>query len=467
MFVRKKYKELISNTLIFAIGSLGSKLITFFLVPLYTNYLTTEQFGTADFVISCSNLLLPIISLVIQDAVLRFGLSKEADHNKIAKNSILIFLLGSVVTVGFTPVLNFYEPLSEWKWYFCAYIISCNAANIMYSFAKALDKNKLYTVCSIIHAATLAVVNVLLLVIVPFGVGGYLFANILANCIPAVTIFFATHVLRRIFAVKCDWGLMKEMLIYSVPLIANNLSWWLLNSSNRIVIEHYLSVSEVGLFAAASKIPSLLSIVTSIFSSAWNISSIKEYEGERSGSFYSNVFNLFSMVLFIGGSFIILILKPLMSVYVGAEFFKAWVYVPLLIYGIVFYSFSSYFGTIYGAVKKNLPVTVTTIIAAVVNVILSIVLIPQIGVFGGVVATMVGYLLVGGIRMIHSRKYIKVDFNYLTFGLSSIVLLFQVVVVSIDVYVYTVSVVSVALLLIINFHEIKNICRAILRHRSK
>lgn len=464
---KNKYKELLSNTFIFALGSFGSKLITFFLVPLYTNVLTTEQYGTADFVISCSNLIVPLVSLVIQDSVLRFGLSKEADRNKIAKNSMLILLLGSLITVLFVPIVNFYEPLSKWKWYFCAYIISCNAANIMYSFAKAINKNKLYAISSLIHALTLAIVNILLLVVFPCGVIGYLVANILSNCIPALTIFFATRIPWRISTVKYDPRLMKEMLAYSIPLIANNLSWWLLNSSNRVLIEHYLSTSEVGLFSAASKIPSLLSIITSIFSSAWSISSIKEYEGERNGSFYSTVFNMFSMVLFIGGSFIILILKPLMSVYVGDDFFQAWVYVPLLIYGIVFYSFSSYFGTIYGAVKKNLPVTVTTIIAAVVNIILSIVLIPRIGVFGGVVATMVGYLLVGGIRMIHSRKYIKVDFNYWTFGLNSIILLIQVVVVSMNVYVYTVSVVSVVLLVIINFREIKNIYCAIIRQRSK
>ena len=223
----------------------------------------------------------------------------------------------------------------------------------------------------------------------------------------------------------------------------------------------------MGLFSAASKIPSLLSIVTSIFSSAWSISSIKEYEGERSGSFYSNVFNIFSMVLFIGGACLLLILKPFMSIYVGADFFRSWVYVPLLIYGIVFYSFSSYFGTIYGAVKKNFAVTITTVIAAVVNVVLSIVLIPRIGVFGGVIATMVGYVLIGVIRMIHSRKYIKVDFNYLTFILNSVILLIQVIFVSMEVYVYAVSVVGIALLLLINFREIKNICRTIFRQRAK
>ena len=259
------YLVLIKNTLIFAIGSFGSKLITFFLVPLYTNYMTTDQFGTADFVISCSNLLLPIISLVIQDSVLRFGLSKDADHNKIAKDVMVVFLGGTVFTFLTIPLINLYGPLSEWRWYFCAYVIATNAANIMYSYAKSIDKNKLYAISSLLNALILATVNILLLTVFSCGIDGYLLANILANAIPAIMIFFATGMPKRIRKAQIDWQLLKSMLAYSIPLIANNLSWWVLNSSNRIVIEHFLSASDVGLFTAASKIPSLLSIVTTIF----------------------------------------------------------------------------------------------------------------------------------------------------------------------------------------------------------
>lgn len=462
-----KYKDLVSNTLIFAIGSFGSKLIAFFLVPLYTNYMTTDQFGIADFVISCSNLLLPIISLVIQDSVLRFGLSKDADHNKIAKNVTVVFIGGTVFTFLTIPLINLYGPLSEWRWYFCAYVIATNAANIMYSYAKSIDKNKLYAISSLLNALILATVNILLLTVFSCGIGGYLLANILANAIPAIMIFFATGMPKRIKKAKIDWQLLKSMLAYSIPLIANNLSWWVLNSSNRIVIEHFLSASDVGLFTAASKIPSLLSIVTTIFSSAWSISSVKEYESDCSKQFFTNVFNAFSIVMFIGASFIILVIKPFMSIYVGADFFSSWILVPLLVYGIVLYSFSTFFGAIYGMVKKNIAVTVTTIIAAIVNLLLSIVLIPQIGLFGAAIATMAGYFAIGIIRMIHSRKYLKFDYNKFTFFVSMIILLAQVIMVSFEIHVYLVSACALALLLIVNLKEIKAVCSMILKTLKK
>ena len=143
------------------------------------------------------------------------------------------------------------------------------------------------------------------------------------------------------------------MIKYSAPLIANNLSWWILSSSDKVMIEFFIK-DDLGLYTAASKIPALLSIVTTIFASAWTISSIKEYDddGEKDKSFYSNVFKFFSLLMFSVALAILLVLKPFMSIYVGKEFFESWVFVPFLILGTVFYSFGSFFGAIFGALKR-------------------------------------------------------------------------------------------------------------------
>ena len=171
--------------------------------------------------------------------------------------------------------------------------------------------------------------------------------------------------------------------------------------------------------------------------------------------------------MFIGASFIILIIKPFMSIYVGDDFFSSWTLVPLLVYGIVLYSFSTFFGAIYGMVKKNIAVTVTTIIAAIVNLLLSVVLIPRIGLFGAAIATMAGYFAIGIIRMIHSRKYLKFDYNKFTFFVSMIILLAQVIMVSFEIHVYLVSACALALLLIVNLKEIKAVCSMILKTLKK
>ena len=111
-----KYKRLVTDTIVFALGNLGSKVILFFMVPLYTNYLSTEEYGTSDLVFTVAQLLVPFVSLVIFDAVLRFGLSKNANKKNVLKSSFLVVLIGSIVTIVVTPAFRLYGPLSDWRW---------------------------------------------------------------------------------------------------------------------------------------------------------------------------------------------------------------------------------------------------------------------------------------------------------------------------------------------------------------
>lgn len=452
-----KYKTLFSDTLVFALGSFGSKIITFLLVPLYTNVLSTEQYGIADLVATCANFIVPIISLVIQDAVLRFGLSRKNDQGSVLKCAAIVFFLGSVVAFLLTPVAGLYGAVSEWKYYLLTISITNMASNIMYSYAKACEKNKLYAISSIVQTAILATVNILLLVVFPCGIRGYLLANIIAHIAAVIVMLVATKGIRDILSAPFDGQLMKQMVLYSLPLIANNLSWWVLNSSDRVMIEYYCSSSDLGLYTAASKIPALLSVITAIFSQAWTISAIKEYDSDKDKQFYSNVFQIFSLAMFLGASLIILVAKPFMHIYVGDEFFDAWVMVPLLISGAIYYAFSAFFGAIYGALKKNIRVALTTALAAIINIAINFFLLSKIGVIAAALSTMIGYLVIGVYRMLDIQKYFRFKINYIRYFVNSIIVIAQTVLVTLDFYVYVSSAIAIVLLLIVNKSDITSL----------
>ena len=118
-----KYLNLIKDTLIFAVGTVGSKLILFVLVPLYTNYLTPGEYGIADFVFTLSQLMLPFLCLGIYHAVIRFGLSKAENADEVLMGGLVIALIGTVATISITPLVGLYKSISEWKWYFSSYVI--------------------------------------------------------------------------------------------------------------------------------------------------------------------------------------------------------------------------------------------------------------------------------------------------------------------------------------------------------
>jgi O-antigen/teichoic acid export membrane protein len=461
---KNKYKKLISNTFVFTIGSVGSKLITFFLVPLHTNVLTKGEYGLADLVNSISNVIVPFLGLVIQDAILRFALSKSSNKGSVIKVAFILFLPGMLLCFCLIPIFDLYPPVSGWGFYIAALSFSSMLYNISFTYAKAKEKNILYSVASILSTLIIASTNILLLVCFNEGVRGYLVANILGLFIPSMVVILATHSLKDAFLAPFDKRLMKEMVLYSLPLIANNLSWWILSSSDKVMIEYFLSTGDLGLYTAASKVPALLTVITTIFASAWTISSIKEYDEGKDKVFFSNVFKYYSLLLFLASLVIIFILKPFMQIYVGADFYDSWRLVPFLIIGAVFYSFGSFFGAIFGALKKNSVCTITTIIAGFINIVVNLVLIPRIGLIAASLSTGISYIAIGVIRMFFSRRYFRFDIDFLRFGINSSVLILCTLFVFLDIlniYIYLLSSLGLLFLILFNFQDLLGLFRFI------
>ena len=99
MTAESKYKKLVKNSVVFFIGNLGSKVITFLIVPFYTYYLTTAEYGTADLVTTTVNLLVPFAMVGMNEAVLRFTVSKEVEFASCCYRW-LAYLLATVPVVS-------------------------------------------------------------------------------------------------------------------------------------------------------------------------------------------------------------------------------------------------------------------------------------------------------------------------------------------------------------------------------
>lgn len=454
--MNSNYKKLFFNIVIFAIGSFGSKFISFFLVPLYTTYLSTAEFGISDLVVNLSNLIVPIISLTIQDSVLRFGLSANSDKKAICRNALVVFLFGACFSVAITPLFGFYKAIKEWRWYLAVNIISTNLINILTSYSKVKEKNKLYAFSSILQALMLALLNVLFLIVNDFGIRGYLLANIISNVAVAIFLLIFTGAIKDVCSGKTNYKLLKDMVLFSLPLIANNLSWWILNSSDKVMIEALIGDDALGVYSASSKIPNLLSIVTSVFSSAWTISSVKEYEENNDSGFYANVFRCFTTALFLGGCILIMISKDFSRIYVGKDFFDSWKYVPFLVVGIVFYSISAFYGSIYGTVKKNWPTTASTLVAAIVNISINFLFLKHYGIVVAAISTLVGYFVICIYRMFDSRKYLSFKINYASFFFCSFVLLAESILIHLAYNPYIVGIISLLVITLLCFDAIKD-----------
>ncbi len=465
--MKKKYRELTGNTIIFAIGVFGSKIILFFMVPLYTNILSTSEYGTADLIQTLSSLFVPVFSIMIQDAVLRFGLSEQICKKAVLKNSLYVTCIGSFVALTIIPLFRFYNPVKEWTLFLYGILITNMLSNVLYSYVKVINKNKLYSICGVLSTFILAALNVIFLLIFDMGINGYLLSIIISQIFSCVFLFLGADLIHELDKKSLDKKLMKDMIIYSLPLIANNLSWWILNSSDKLMVEYFCGVNDLGLYTAATKIPALISVINSVFLQAWTISSIKDYEQDKDKSFFEDIFSLYSLVMIGATSFVLLIVKYLMYVYVGVDYQDSWRLVPFLLFGAVFYGYSLFFGTIYSAAKKNIYIALSTAVSALLNIFINLVLLTRIGVIAASISTAFSYVVVGIYRMIDSRRFLKFKIGVGKFTVNSILLFVQVVLITIDRNSFICSLIILGVLGIINREQIIKLPRYVLNRFTK
>lgn len=394
-----KEKRLVHNTIIFTIGSLGSKFIQFLLVPLYTYTLTASQFGITEILLTAVNLLIPVFSISIADGLLRFGLDKTLRRENVLKSAFIISILGTILSIISIPIFSLYPTLSEWMIYF---IIILNLRMYRDVFAiqlKVEGKNTLFACDSMIYTFVLSLASIVFLVPFSLGISGYFFAYIVSNGISIFFILFFGGVWKSFTSGRFEKQLMIQLLKYSAPMILNGIAWWITNASDRFMLQWFMDDRAVGLYGVVAKLPLLIGTFTGVFNQAWIISAVEEFEEENEEWFYQKVFHQYYAALFLSVSVFLLLLQPFMKVYVSPSFYEAWQYAPFLLLSSVVSGIAAFMTGFYVAQKKNLNIIYTTIAGAFANILLNAMFIPMLGVLGASIATFLSWFVIAIYRM--------------------------------------------------------------------
>lgn len=460
-----KYKKLVSNSFLFAIGNLGSKMINFILLPLYTYTLTTQQYGTADLIQTTVSLFLPVISLNIFDGVLRFVMDRNENPKKVLNVGSFITLISSVICL----ILAFIGHLLgiRYSFYVVGILIVNSIQSLFSQYLKGIGKVKLFALNGILTSIFTATLNVILLVGLRMGLIGYLLAIMIGQLLSDLYLFFAGKLYRTISFSRPDKTLSLRMLTYSTPLIPNSIAWWTTNTVSRYFVAYFIGAAANGIFAVSNKIPSLLSVLNSIFFQSWQLSAIEEFKSKDNKTFFTNIFKMYSQLLFLGTSGILLILKPLLSLIVSDSFYVAWKYVPFLLLSVVYSGFSSFLGQYYIAAKKTAGVFSTTIYSAVINVVFNFLLIPHFKLFGAAISSMLSYLALWIIRNHDTQKFLKSKIDLKNILLNHLVITSQIFFLFFPIgniiYTYVIESVMVVLSFIINRSLLKTILSGLLK----
>lgn len=429
-----KYKYLLLNTVLFAFSGILVKLIAFFMLPLYTGVLSTEDYGVAEVLHTTVTLLMPIFTLSVSEAVLRFMFSADSDKQSLFSSALSVVLIGSVLLLALYPIVcRVYAPISEYYSYFILLYVFTALENMLFRFAKGMEKVKTCAMNAVVISCVTVASNLILLLGFGWRVRGYITSMIMAMVASCTFLSISCRVWRYFDWKKIEKETIKEMCIYSIPFIPSAIAWWANSAADKYAIALLLGAGATGLYSAAAKMPSMVSVITSIFTQAWQISGVKEYGSSEYESFFTTVYNHYNALMVIAVS-VLIPLSPFFAKFLFAgEFYEAWRFVPILFISAIFNGLSGVLASVFYAVKKTKILMVSTIAGAGVNILLNFVLIQAIGIQGAAIATAFGFICVWFVRFWTTKKYITIQINkpktvllYVLLGVQAAVLILEV-----------------------------------------
>ena len=409
----KRFKKLFSDTAVLGLGTFGSKLLVFLLMPLYTTWLSTSEYGAAELITSTANLLIPLACVGIANGIFRFAAERESDQRAVFSTSIALLGIGSGAFLALSPLLLLFDYFAASAWLIVLYVLSANLQSVAAQYVRAIDRTMLFSLQGILNTLLTVACNILFLVAFDMGVTGYVLSVIVGNLATTVFLVVAAK-LWRVFSLRAiDRRLMRELLVFSLPMVPTTVCWLITDLSDRYMVTYFCGEAVNGVYSAAYKIPTVINLISGIFMQAWQFSAVAQAsDDEGCKKFYSDVFRGFLSVILIGAAGLILFSRELTAILLNSAYADAARYMPTLISAAALEAVVAFLATVYMVRKKTMHSFLTAILGTGLNVALNLCLIPVWGALGAAIATLIGYgavliaRLIDAPRMIRFRLYL-------------------------------------------------------------
>lgn len=467
---KNRSERLVKNTAILTFGKICTRGIMFIMTPLFTRWLSQADYGTFDLIVTYVSFLMPIITLECAEAMFRYLLNanKENEKKNIITDAIIINLIGFVICIIFTVIIAvFFEQIRNLAGYFIILLIAETINNLMGWILRGLKMIKVYTIANILYVVVMVISVTILVRVMNLGLIGIILGYSIGYIVSAIFMMIRAKIFEYV-SFKCyDKLITKKMIKYSLPMVPNALSWWCINASDRTIVGSVLGPSMNAILAVANKIPNICQTIFSVFHMSWQENASETINDEDRDKYYSSVMNnmfviLTSIcVLILSGNFIIF------EVIFTEEYFAAYYQVPILMIAIVLSMLAQFIGGIYVAKMDSKTNGITTIIAAIINIIVNLGLINFIGLYAATISTLVAYLALFIIRYIKVKKEIDLKFSksvYIAAGM----LIYMTIINYINNKVLNIINVGIAFIyfFIVNKENVKKITRKILKIRK-
>ncbi|WP_438710608.1 oligosaccharide flippase family protein [Aquimarina muelleri] len=399
--------RLFKDTFIYGLGDIGAKLVGFLLIPIYTRYLSSDDYGDYSLWLTYQSIFAAFLSLQLVEGVYRYLLDEKYNKSKIINASFIM------ITIPILIFLTLAFFISNGKYliiglYFAFYVY----IQFFKQVVRGLKKINLFSISSVIAVLTSSLISIYYVITLNSGYIGIIYGSICGYILTTIFIVIKIRNDISLSFYRIPYSLFKKLLLFSIPLIPSALSWWVMSLSDRLLIDYYVGKAPLGIYSIALSISGVILLFNSMFQKAWQTSAIENYNDVNNEKNYNEVFDFILRGFLIVISLFTLLIKPLSFIVLGKEFFEAWIYAPILSIAFMFQLFGSFIGTYYWSSKKIKGELYTSILAALINIVLNFLLIPFFGLMGASIATVLAYFALWLIRVYSLRKSILLSINY-------------------------------------------------------
>jgi O-antigen/teichoic acid export membrane protein len=405
---------LAKNTLLIATSRVSTQLVMFFMLPLYTATLSPSEYGAVDLIITYAALFAPLIMLNVQQAIFRYLIDARGDvkaQHGIITNAVEItlgvallvalvyFIAGVFVDIPFAALMAFY---------FTSFIV----ADLVMQIARGLGRTKAFAITGIAQGLLTVLLNLIFMLPLQMGANGMLLGMAIGLILPAIVLAIIIGAHHSIKLSSRDRAIKKQLLAFSLPLLPNTISWWVFSASDRTIISIVLGVAANGIYAVTNKFSNIANSFSAIFYASWSESAVLAINDPDRDKFFSRVANMMVKAFGSLGILIMCTTPIIFPLLVNEAFNEALLYLPVLILGTLFNTIVSFYSAIYIAKDLTKQVSNTSIIAAIINLVLCLALIWFIGIWAAAISTAAAYGVMAIYRHYDMKKYVAITYEH-------------------------------------------------------
>lgn len=406
-------KELVKNTGILFFARISTQVVSFFLLPLFTSLLSTSQYGQLDIYSSLVMIVLPLTTLQLEQATFRFLVGKEdcATRTIVISTAIksltIIITIVSIMYFSINAVVRIEYGIPLFFYYF-----SMALSTVLYQVSRGFGQNTTYGIASFLISTITILLNVFFVAVFKMGVVGVVVSTSIAHFLGSCFMIYRTKAYRYVEWRRADNTLTIEMLMYSIPLIFNQISSWVINYSDRMIILCFLGISFNGIYSVSNKFSNILIAFFNVFNLAWTENVLKSIDDTDVLDYANRIISITITIYFIIITGIVNVLPFCFKFFVNAKFADSYYQIPILLAGAAFSGISACLGSIYLAFKKTKNVGITTIMAGITNIIVHLLLIHYIGLYAASISTLVAFMSLFAYRYINMQTFFKIRINW-------------------------------------------------------